>query len=183
MEEIAIKYIKCVSCGAVRESTKWINNACPECKGVEKNDLIEIVAPFTKSELDELDDIKKQKAELDKRDKKLAPKIKNFLVENQITDFEFMGHRMQISVQDRSTMDEDKVVNLIQKVMSEEEIEATGALKYVSNPDVVTQLISDGRITVAQLSECKIPNIIPVFNLNKNQKKKKIEASPFGGML
>lgn len=183
MEELDIKYVKCPACGAVRESTKWIDNTCPECEWVEKNDLVEIIAPFTKSDLDELDDIKKQKAELDKRDKKLSPKIKNFLVENQITDFEFMGHRMQISTQDRSTMNEDKVVSLIQSIMSEEEIEETGALKYVSNPDVVAQLVRDGRITIPQLSECKILNIIPIFNLNKKQKKKKIVASPFGGML
>ena len=145
---------------------------------------IEIIAPFTKQELDSLDEIKKHKSDLEKLEKKLAPKIKDFLVANKIVDFDFQGHKMFITFQDRGTLDEDKLVALIKEVLDPQEIDMLGALKQISNPAVMPQLIADGKITMEQLSSCKIQNIIPVFNLNPKPKKEKAEVNPFaGGML
>jgi len=146
---------------------------------------VEIVATFTKADVDALDEIKKQKSELEKKEKKLAPKIKDFLIANKISEFPFEGHKMCITYQDRSTMDEDKLVELLKETLTQDEINTLGALKEVSNPAVIPQLIADGRITMEQLSACKIPNIISVFNLNPKPRKKKSDtvADPFGGAI
>lgn len=183
-EELGIQYIKCSSCGAVRPLSDWENDTCPVCNEFEVGELTKIVAPFTKSDLDRLDEIKKKKSELEKEEKKLSPKIKDFLVSHGISDFPFEGHKMFISYQDRSTMNEEKLVELIKEVLTPEEIVERNALKEVSNPDAVTKLVAEGRITMEQLSECKILNIVPVFNLNPKPKRKKSEAvDAFGGAL
>lgn len=192
-KEIVIKYYKCWHCGAVRSELEWNEKSdfekglcnCPVCNG--SNDPcsdeapILVVAPFTKKDLDELDKIKKEKSELEKKEKKLAPKVKNFLTDNDISDFVFEGHRMLIGFQDRGTIDDDKLVALIREVLSQEEIESRNALKYTSNPDVVKDLISEGKITMEQFAACKIPNIISVFNLNPKPRKEKSAVDAFGG--
>jgi hypothetical protein len=183
-EELSIRYLKCPECCAVRQEDDWEEGKCPACGAVSEEAPTEIVAPFTKSDLDRLDEIKKKKSELEKEEKKLSPKIKDFLVSHGISDFPFEGHKMFISYQDRSTMNEEKLVELIKEVLTPEEIVERNALKEVSNPDAITKLVAEGRITMEQLSECKILNIVPVFNLNPKPKRKKSEAvDAFGGAL
>jgi hypothetical protein len=193
-EQIAEGILVCPVCGAHNVSEDRLelfaagevaDDEGNPVESVEKVSWTDIVAPFDKSYLDKLDEIKKKKADLEKEEKKLAPKVKDFLVSNKISEFPFEGHKMVISYQDRSTMDEDKLVALLKEVLTEEEIETLEALKQISNPAVIPQLLTEGKLTVEQLASCKIPNIISVFNLNPKPRKEKSDTvqSPFGGML
>lgn len=200
--ELIPSYFKCVHCGAVHVVSEWEDNVenesyvCPTChnESFELGDSREphresIEVKFIKANLDRLDEIKKEKSKLEKEEKKLAPEFKNFLVNNKITKLNYEGHNMVVGYQDRSTMDEEKLVALIYSVMDRQEIVATDAIKKTSNPAVITQLLKDGRITLEQIAKCTIPNIIPVFYLNPKEKKeqdsepKTTVQSPFGGML
>lgn len=193
-EEVADGILVCPVCGAHNVSLDKLDSfmvgevADDEGNPVESTEKVawvEIVATFTKADVDALDDIKKQKSELEKKEKKLAPKIKDFLTANKISEFPFEGHKMCITYQDRSTMDEDKLVELLKETLTQGEIDDLGALKEISNPAVIPQLIADGRITMEQLSSCKIPNIIAVFNLNPKPRKEKsgTVSDPFGGAI
>lgn len=178
-----MSYMKCPVCGLVQGEGEggWEDQPC-DCIG----ELVEVEVPICLADLDRLDEIKKKKSELEKEEKKLAPKIKEFLVNNQINTLKYGKHNLVITYQDRSTMDEDKMVNLIKKVMSPNEIIETNAIKEASNPEAVKNLVREGRLTMEQLSTCKIPNIIPVFNVNPKPKKElseKTTPNPFGGMF
>lgn len=190
-EDLSDKYLKCPKCGTVTEDTAWAEfwdystdtGRCPNCNEAGLTPE-EILVPFTKEDLDKLDNIKKQKAKLEKEEKDLLPKVKNFLVQHEISQFKFDKHVMVVTYQDRSTMDEEKLVKLLQEKFDEETLQKYNALLYKSNPDAVTELIKDGLLTLEEISECKIQNKVAVFNLNPKPKKKKKENSDsFGGMF
>jgi len=172
-------YLKCELCGVSRSVDAWRTelgeseqSIPPVCYCIDEgSELKEVEVPFALQQLNRLDEIKKQKSELEKEEKKLAPKVKSFLVDNKISSLQYEHHNLVIKQQDRSTMDEDKVVALIKELMSPEEIQATGAIKEISNPEAITTLVKEGRVTMEQLGACRIENIVYVFSVNPKQKK------------
>jgi len=139
---------------------------------------------FTVDELNELDTIKKELAALKKKDEAKSPKIKNFLIENNIKEFEFYGHKMVITHQNRGKMDEDKLADVIRSKCTPEQIEHFGLLKEIADPEALKEAISNGLISMEDLSACMIPNMIPMFSLNPKSRRGKGAKSPesgFGG--
>jgi hypothetical protein len=215
-----ITYFKCSHCGVVT-SEGWKENEapengpigfliCPVCEkvnaeGREDNGEIlvathrEIVAPFTKADLDELDRVKKEIKALDKQEEKLVPKIKPFLVQNNITQFEFEGHKMAVAYQNRGSMDEEALLAILDSKLAmleflereegddiddkKEAYNSAIVVQRKTNPDAVKKLLVDGLLSIEELATCMKPNIVPVFYLNAKPKKEKAAPSGFGGMF
>ena len=201
------KFMKCNVCLKARKLELWITATkedfedytpenpdwmgpwiCPECKEVnyldERKDIpkaIQLVPIFEKSELDKLDELKKRKSEIEKEEKAISSKLKDFMIKNQMIDFPLHGHTMEITYQNRSTMDEDKLVQLLINKFGIQDLKQMNALKYVSNPEIITDLVREGKLTMEELGTCQIHNLIPVFNFNKKSKSSKNDDNPFGG--
>jgi len=204
-------FIKCDACQKVRPLAAWREATvedfqdytpnhpewdgpwvCPVCK--EQNYMTKtehevkfigtkLIPIFPKTDLDRLKEIKTEKSTLEKEEKKISEKLKDFMVTNQILDFPLHGHTMQIGYQDRSTMNEDKLVELIESKFNPQEIDFMGVFKRVTKPEVIVDLVREGKLSMEELGNCKILNLIPVFNFDKKEKVEKTEDNPFGGKL
>lgn len=94
---------------------------------------------------------------LEKSLEALDKKIKSHLLELGEKEYAASGFTFKMGVQDRSTMNEEKLVALLKEKGLD-----TKAVKTVEigDPDAVAECIKTGELTVEELSECKNPNII-----------------------
>ena len=169
-------YLKCKDCGVVKFGT-----VCG-CSGKQITDMEIVNPPFDKTILDELDMTKRLKSDLDKKEKKLVAQVKEFLVAEGITDFNYEGHQMTIGYQDRGFMNEEKLISVLEEKFDQEVLNKYEAIKVtkVTSPDGIKNMLSEGLITVEELLPCKVKNLIPVFHLNAKVKK---ETKEFGGLF
>jgi len=185
------RYCQCNSCLGIFPISKFIQAngetfTCPVCNHEELEDLmIDIKFNQTVADLDRLKVLKEQKSAIEKEEKPLSEKVKASLVALKTPFMEYEGHIMRISYQDRSTMDETKLVEIIEANLTPEEIVELGAIKKISNPEAIKDLLKAGKITMQQLTDCKILNIVNVFNFNPKKRKAKEGEAPdmFGGMM
>lgn len=175
----------CPGCGSfhMHDITEF-NDFVAEAEDVPAVYTMRFITPvFTVDEVIELDKIKKAMADYKKQDEAKSPKIKNFLLENGIREFDFEGQRMFITFQNRGKMDEDRLVEVIRECCTEAQIKAYDLMKEIVKPDALERAIADGLVSMKDLAPCMVPNMVPLFSLNPKPKKgsKKGPESGFGG--
>jgi hypothetical protein len=129
----------------------------------------------TFEDIKELNLKSKQYTELEKEIKPLKDKIKLALLSAKAKKGTFGDVTLSITIQNRDTMDEDKLTAIL-KLKG-----LTDAIKIVEKPDPnkIPELLAEGLITDEELNSCMIPNKVTILNFPK----KKATAQSVGAEL
>ena len=120
---------------------------------------------------DDIKNLARRKKELSKELDEIDAKtkeIKQALLTHKIKSADFGGTVLSITIQNKDTLDEQKLVELLkQKGLNQGII-----IKQVPNPEMLPELIANGLITDTELSSCIVPNRVPVLNFPREKKSK-----------
>lgn len=104
--------------------------------------------------------LKKLKKEVDS----LKSQIKNEMVNKSVKKAE-LGKLVTISYQDRSKLDEEKVVALLKSKGLEEGI----MIEEKPHPEKLKEYMKTGQITLQEIADRTIKNLIPVLKVKENK--------------
>lgn len=105
------------------------------------------------------EEVKKLTKEADK----LKAKIKEYLREHSITNYEVGNLVLTLSEQDRGKMDEDRLVRVLEEMGFGDAIE----LKPVPIESEVENLVYNQKLDAGMVQDCYVPNIIQVLSVKK----------------
>ena len=105
----------------------------------------------------------KQKSEIEKQIKPLNESYKRSMSADNQTEFIEDGYKLELKEQDRSKMNNERLVALLKKKGYPTAIE----IKLVAKEDVVETLVFEGKITPAELDSCIDKNIIKVLTVKE----------------
>ena len=100
--------------------------------------------------------IKNEMAKLDKEAKKLNAKIKGQLLPRGLTNYHLGEYELKLSSQDRSKVDEDKLVLFLKGKGLTDCI----VVKETPNQEKVEELIFNKVLDAKEIESCIIPNIV-----------------------
>lgn len=95
----------------------------------------------------------------------LNKEVKKIMVENKITEFEFDGILASYNLQERTSMNEDKLLNRLK------ELGFTQAIEQVERPNtsVLETLIYDGTLDPELIANCNETKYVEVLNVKKKK--------------
>lgn len=93
----------------------------------------------------------------------LNKKIKKYMSENKMKNFEAGDVKVSYQLQTRSTMNEDALIGRLKKLGLHE------AIKTVEKPDeqVIEQLIFEGKLPASELQSCITTKYVEVLKVSK----------------
>lgn len=96
-----------------------------------------------------------------KLEKKLNKVIKSAIVDAGLEEVDVHGAQFKVTYQDRSKMNEEKLLQLLESKGLVEAIK----VKKVPDADMIPDLISKGLIKETELAECIDENLVPILKL------------------
>jgi len=136
------------------DPSQFINEISSEVEsGISENEVLAYIEK------------KKQVASLEKEVKSIGDKIKSYLIEKNATKAKLYGVEFKLNFQNRATMDEEKLLELLK------ERQLNNAIITVEKPnaEMLPQLIAEGKLTESDISTCMINNWVPTLNVSKSK--------------
>ena len=126
---------------------------------------------ITLEDIKKLDEKNKQLGALDKEVKELKDKVKKAMLGAKSDKCQFGDVELNITYQNRDTLDEEALV----KLMEEKGLDEALITTKKPDPNKLTELLSSGELTSNDIASCTIPNRIPVLKFPKAKKESKSE--------